>query len=105
MALVNQFSPSLAPIRGIFASGLTAWQSKPEKFKRLTGKMEVNIVLRWDRHAIPSCRMKAPVTQNGYNTVIHALAKPLKKAFCHHRSLRVNRNFHDYIALNSARQL
>ena len=67
--------------------------------------MEVDIVLGWNRHAIPCCRMKAPVPQNRDDAIVNAMTKPLKKPFLYHRALRINRDFHDYIALDAAGQL
>ena len=62
-------------------------------------------MLGWNGNAIPCCRMKAPVPQNSDDAIIHAMPKPLKKPFVHHRTLSINRDLHDYIALNSSGQL
>jgi hypothetical protein len=67
--------------------------------------MEVNIVLGWNRHTIPSCRMKMPIPQHCDDAIIHAMSKSLKKPFFHHGALCVNRDFHNYVTLNAAGQL
>ena len=67
--------------------------------------MKVDIVLGWNRHAIPCCRMKAPVAQNRDDAIVDAMTKPLKKPFLYHSALRINRDFHDDVTLDTARQL
>jgi hypothetical protein len=46
--------------------------------------------------------MKAPISQHRDDAIINSMAKPLKKPLFHYRALRVNSNFHDYIALDAA---
>ncbi len=70
----------------------------------LAWEMKVNIVLGGNSHAVPCCRMKAPISQHCDDAIVHAMSKPLKQALFHHGTLCVDRNFHDYIALNAAGQ-
>jgi hypothetical protein len=67
--------------------------------------MEVHVVFGWNRYAIPCCRMKTPIPQDSNDAIVHTISKSLKKAFFYHCSLRVNCNFHDYVALDAAGQL
>lgn len=65
----------------------------------------MHVVLGRNRYAIPCCRMKAPIPQNRDNAIINAMSKPLKEPLLYHSALCINRDFHDYIPLDTARQL
>ena len=57
----------------------------------------------WNRHAVPCCRMKAPVPQNRDHAIVNAMTKTLKKPFLYYSALGINRDFHDYVALDTSR--
>ena len=61
-------------------------------------------MLGWNRYAIPCCGMKAPVPQNRDHPIVNAMTKALKKPFCYHCALGINRDFYNYIALDTAWQ-
>ena len=50
-------------------------------------------------------RDETPVTQNRNDTIIHTMSQTLKKPLFDYGALRVNGDFHDYVALNAAGQL
>jgi len=64
----------------------------------------MNIMLGGNGHAVPSCRMKAPIPQHRNDAIIYTMSEALKKPFFHYRALCVNGDFHNYVALNTAGQ-
>jgi len=67
--------------------------------------MEVNIMLGWDCHAIPSCRTKMPIPQDRDDAIIHTMSKPLEEPFFHDRTLASMVIFHNYVTLKAVGQL